>query len=243
MARKFVSAIVTTGIAVSMAALLAGCAATKQVAEVEPVGGFLPEPSALEPGKSGQAALVYLNPEARWGSYSKMLLEPVTVWTSGNSRLNQVPPEQRKALADTLYAHLHDAAAQRCQMVTEPAPGTLRVHVALVDAEASNAALNTISTYVPQARVLSTLTGYAFNDGIGLFAGSATVEGYATDAGTGTILWEGVDKRAGGDAIGTNTLNSWSDVDNAAKAWAEQLARRLAELGACPAATATAPSQ
>jgi hypothetical protein len=103
--------------------------------------------------------------------------------------------------------------------------------------------LNTISTYVPQAHVLSTLTGYAFNDGVGFFAGSATVEGYATDATTGTILWEAVDKRAGGNAIGTNTFDSWSDVDNAAKAWAEQMTRRLAELGACPGRMAKAPSQ
>ena len=239
MMHKLVSGFVTTGMAVSLTALLGGCAATKQVADVEPVGGFLPEPAALEPGKSGQTALVYLNPEARWSSYSKMLLEPVTVWTAGNSRLNTVPPEQRKALADTLYADRHEAAAQRCEMVTEPGPGTLRVHVALVDAEASNAALNTISTYVPQAHVLSSLTGYAFNDGVGFFAGSATVEGYATDATTGEVLWEGVDKRAGGNAVGTNTFNSWSDVDNAAKAWAEQMTKRLAELGACP----KAPSQ
>jgi hypothetical protein len=189
MMRRLVSAFATTGVAVSVAVLLGGCAATKQVAEVEPVGGFLPEPAALEPGKSGQTALVYLNPEARWSSYSKMLLEPVTVWTADDSRLNEVPPEQRKALADTLYADLHEAAAQRCQMVTEPGPGTLRVHIALVDAEASNAALNTISTYVPQAHVLSTLTGYAFNDGVGFFAGSATVEGYATDTATGELLW------------------------------------------------------
>jgi hypothetical protein len=61
---RFVSGFVATGIAVSMAALLGGCAVTKQVTDVKPVGGFLPEPAALEPGKSGQTALVYLNPDA-----------------------------------------------------------------------------------------------------------------------------------------------------------------------------------
>jgi Protein of unknown function (DUF3313) len=232
---KVTPEVALTIIALSMTALLGACAQTEQVTSVKPVGGFLPEPSALEPGESGQLALVYLNPDAKWGSYSKMILEPVTIWTGHDSRWDAVPAEQKDALANTLYTHLHDAAAQRCQMVTEPSPGTVRVRVALADAEPSNAALNTISTYVPQAHVLSALTGYAFNDGVGFFAGTATVEGYAADAMTGEILWQGVDKRGGGNAIGTNTLNSWNDVDNAAKAWAEQLTRRLAELGACPA--------
>jgi hypothetical protein len=30
-------------------------------------------------------------------------------------------------------------------------------------------------------------------------------------------------------------LRTWGDVDNAFKAWAEQFATRLGELGACPA--------
>ena len=31
---------------------------------------------------------------------------------------------------------------------------------------------------------------FAFNDGVGYFAGTATIEGYATDATDGTLLWE-----------------------------------------------------
>jgi hypothetical protein len=43
-----------------------------------------------------------------------------------------------------------------------------------------------------------------------------------------------VDERAGTKAWGRDTFNSWGDVDNAFKAWAEQFATRLGELGACP---------
>jgi hypothetical protein len=59
-------------------------------------------------------------------------------------------------------------------------------------------------------------------------------EGYARDAITGELLWQGVDERAGTKAWGRNTFNSWDDVDNAFKAWAAQFAKRLGELGACP---------
>ena len=47
-----------------------------------------------------------------------------------------------------------------------------------------------------------------------------------------------MNERAGTKAWGRDTFNSWDDVDNAFKAWAEQFAKRLDELGACPAVTA-----
>lgn len=103
-----------------------------------------------------------------------------------------------------------------------------------MEAEASEPALNTISTYVPQARILSTLGGYAFNSGAGVFTGSATIEAYATDATTGQLVWQAVDKRAGANAPGSDTFNSWADVDYAFKAWAKQFGERMKQLGVCP---------
>lgn len=214
-------------------ALFAACAPTTQITNVQPVDGFLPEPELLQPGKEGQAALTYLNPNANWPSYTKMILDPVTLWSGENSQLDNVPPERRQAFADALYGELYAAASTRCQMVSKPSPGAVIVRFAIVEAEASNPTLNTISTYVPQARILSTLGGYAFNDGAGVFTGSATVEGYAVDATTGEVLWQAVDKRAGANAIGSNTFNSWGDVDNAFKAWAKQFGQRMTKLGVC----------
>jgi hypothetical protein len=43
----------------------------------------------------------------------------------------------------------------------------------------------------------------------------------------GTLQWRS-------KAWGRDTFNSWDDVDSAFKAWAEQFAKRLDELGACP---------
>lgn len=67
----------------------------------------------------------------------------------------------------------------------------------------------------------------------GGFSGAATGEGYATDATTGSLLWEAVDKRGGTTALAENTLNTWLDVDHAFQAWSEQLATQLQEFGAC----------
>jgi hypothetical protein len=206
---------------------------TKQITDVQPVGGFLPNRSLLNPGGAGQAALVYRSPTANFASYNKVLLEPVAIWAPPDSQLNTVAPAQRQAVANTFYSDLYNALQKRCQMVTSPSPGTMRMRFALVDAKIPNATVNTIATYTPYASTAYSLGSLAFNNGVGYFAGTATAEGYATDATNGGLLWEAVDKRGGTTALVANTLNTWRDVDHAFQAWSEQLATRLQELGAC----------
>ena len=72
---------------------------TKQIAGVQPVGGFLPNPSLLNPGGAGQPDLVYRSPTANFASYNKVILEPVAIWAPPDSPLNTVPVEQRQAVA------------------------------------------------------------------------------------------------------------------------------------------------
>jgi hypothetical protein len=222
--------------ALAVVAALAACAPTKQVAmeKPPPASAVLPDPGLLQKGKSGEVDRVWLNPNTRWASYTKVMLDPVTIWTGRGSDMAKASPKEQKALADALYTDLHDAVAKRCQMVSEPALGTMRWHVALVDATSANPFLNTLSTYEPHVHLLDVIAGYAFNHGVAYWVGEATAEGYARDAITGELLWQGVDERAGTKAWGRNTFNSWDDVDNAFKAWAAQFAKRLGELGACP---------
>jgi Protein of unknown function (DUF3313) len=233
---KVRSEVVRPIMALTVIAALGACAETKQVAmkEPPPASAVLPEPALLQKGTTGEVDQVYLNPSADWASYTKVILDPVTIWTGPGSDMAKGSPAERKALADAFYTELHNAVAKRCQMVTEPSAGTMRWHIALVDATSANPFLNTISTYEPHIHLVDVAAGYAFDDGVAYWVGEATAEGYARDATTGTLLWEGADERAGTKAFGRDTFNSWDDVDNAFKAWAEQFARRLDELGACP---------
>jgi hypothetical protein len=207
---------------------------TRQIKDVQPVAGFLPDPSLLQPGGPGQAALVYRNATVNFAAYNKVFLDPVTIWTEPDSALNSVPESQRQAAADRFYSDLYNALSKHCQMVTSPAPGTMHLRVALTDATTPNALLNTVAHYAPYGiSTAYSLASLAFNNGVGYFAGTAAAEGYATDAATGTLLWQAVDKRGGTTALVANTLNTWRDVDNAFRAWSDKLAARLQELGAC----------
>lgn len=220
-------------LALSLALALGACAPTKQSSDFKLADGFLPKPAMLKPGKEDQAALVYIDPTVNFPSYGMILIEPVMVWTTPGTTFDKVPAEQRQAMANDLYAHLNKKISEVCDVVNAPGPGVMRIRVALIDAEQSDPVANTISTYIPQAHVLNLLSAYTFNGGVGVFTGSATAEGYATDSVTGQVLWEGADKRAGSNAIGTDTLNSWEDVYNTFDAWSDKFAKRLIALGAC----------
>jgi hypothetical protein len=65
-----------------------------------------------------------------------------------------------------------------------------------------------VATYMPDVSTGYGLASLAFSNGVGYFAGTASAEGYATGATTGTLLCEAVDKRGGTTAMAENTLNT-----------------------------------
>ena len=53
------------------------------------VTGFLgPDASKLAPGPEGGAALVWINPNAQWASYTKIQLMPVEFWATADSKVS-----------------------------------------------------------------------------------------------------------------------------------------------------------
>lgn len=207
--------------------------ATKQIDQVQPVNGFLPSPSLLQPGGNGRAALYYVNDQVPMSSYNKIMLDPVQIWTSPGSKLSAVPAKQRNAAANTFYSDLFTALNQNCAMTNTAGPGTMRMKFALVDAELPDPVVNTVATYTPYASTAYSAASFALNGGVGYFAGTATAEGYATDSKSGVLLWQAVDKRGGTTAMLENTFDTWLDVHHAFEAWAAQLAKALQREGVC----------
>jgi hypothetical protein len=101
----------------------------------------------------------------------------------------------------------------------------MRLQAALTDGEAAIPVLRTISLTVPQARALNTLK-YAAT-GTYAFIGGAQAEAKVTDAATGQLLGEGVDRRVGGGSIKAAAQWQWGDAENAMNDWATQLTERL----------------
>ena len=198
---------------------LSGCASTQQSRSVDQ-SGFLGDYSILKEGESDEALLIYKNPQANWKKYDKVLLAPVTIWVGKDSQLADVSPEDRQRMADLFYAKLHEALKSDYEMVKAPAPGVMEIHAALTEAETSNPVLDTVSSIIPQLRLLTGAKGVV--TGVSGFTGSASVEMKVTDASDKTLLAAAVNRRGGTKSL-SGVTNSWNDVEEAFRYWAEKV--------------------
>jgi len=206
--------------------LLQGCAATQQRRDVVETG-FLSDYSMLTEGKGEYEALRrYINPDADWRSYDKMILDSVTVWK--NKETKDVAPEDLQMLTDFLYTHLQEALSQDYTIVTQPGPGVIRAAFAITEAEASDPTADVVTSIIPQTRILTGTKGLVAGGKPG-FVGTAGMEAKITDAQSGKILLEAIDRRGGTKDLSGMT-NEWNDVEQAYIYWAAALRYRLCML-------------
>jgi hypothetical protein len=211
-----------------------GCAATQEAKSVEK-SGFLGDYSVLKEGqrstiKEGsedQALWVYKNPAVDWRKYRKIWLDPVTVWVNQkDSQLKDVSVEDRQRLAALLWSKLDESFRKDYQMTYEPGPDVIRIQAAITEAESSNAVLDTVTSVIPQTRLLSGMV--SLGRGVSLFTGSSSVELKITESETGTLLVAAVDRRGGTKSL-SGVTNSWNDVEEAYRFWAEKSRYRLCQ--------------
>jgi Protein of unknown function (DUF3313) len=218
-----------------LSGLTAGCAKTvseqsavvKQVESGESAasGFFGSDMSLLQPGQEGQAAMVYINPNAQWGQYDKIMLEPVQFWDSAEST---VSPSDQHTLTAYAYNKLKEDLQKNFTLVDQGGPGVLVLQLALVNASAATPGLRSVSVMIPQLRVINMAQSLA--TGSYAFVGSAEATMKATDAVTGQLLAAAIDKRAGGLAMSSAAQWKWGDSENAIDYWAEKIDSRLLQL-------------
>jgi hypothetical protein len=231
------SLVIAVGIALSLCA--AGCSTTvesqPEAAKAVESGGTLPasvtgflgqDASKLAPGPKGGAALVWVNPNAQWASYTKILLDPVQFWAAADSK---VSTSDQQILTEYFYNSLNTNIPQNgFTLADQPGPGVIRLQVALMDATTAVPGLRTISVVVPQARVLNLAQSMATDSYA--FVGSAEAEMKATDSVSGDLLAEAVDQRAGGMGLKSAASFQWGDAQNAMDYWAQTIPQRLSKL-------------
>jgi hypothetical protein len=217
---------VRIGVAVlCVVALATACTTTQQAAvkQADLKCGFLgSDCNRLTPGAKGQFDLRYVNSNANWRQYTKIIVDPVTFWGGDTTKVSTA---EQQALTDYFFQVLRERLGQKFQLVDEPGPGVMRFQAALTDAEAATPGLRTISTIVPQARALNTLKFAA--TGTYAFIGGAQAEAKLTDAVTGQLLAEGVDRRVGGGSLKDAAQWEWGDAENVMNDWATQVTERL----------------
>jgi hypothetical protein len=227
-------------VAIGLAALLldSGCSTTVASAPAaaqavesggplpSAVTGFLgPDASKLAAGPEGGAALVWVNPNAQWATYTKIQLMPVEFWAAADSKVSTA---DQATLTEYFYNQLQTNLSKSFTLVDQPGPGVMTLRVALMDATTAVPGLRTISVIVPQARVLNLAQSMATDSYA--FVGSAEAEMKLTDSVTGALLAEAVDQRAGGMGLKSAASFQWGDAQNAMDYWAQRIPNRLLAL-------------
>lgn len=217
-----------TLIATVLTISISGCADTTRDRTVH-YSGFLGDYSNLVKGDGKEAERRYLRPDVDWGSYDRVLLDPVMLWRGDQSRHDGVSSQVAQTMMNYFYQVIYkDLEEQGLDMVTSPMSNTLRVQVAVTKLEESHVVLDLVSTVVPVGLVLTGLDKAI--TGKPAFVGEAEIEFKVKDAVTGELLAAGVDHRVGGKFLLASHFTSWGEVQDMMQLWAEYGSYNLCKL-------------
>ncbi len=207
---------------------LTACDTTHQVKETrKDFSGFLGNYADLQPGGSDEANFLYIDHSVNWAKYTKIYIKNVDLWKSDelDSPLGELPPEKQQMLVNFFHTALADALSDHYQIVDQPGPDVLVVHVAITEARKCRPVLNLVSSVVPMALVVS--YGKQLITGTGTGVGEVRIEAEFTDGATGQRVAAGVDARAGTKALRTKFDGTWGDAKLAFDWWSTRLNARL----------------
>jgi len=116
------------------------------------------------------------------------------------------------------------------EFVDQAGAGTMQLRFAITQLSGQNRVSNTVGTYVPQARALSTLKKLATGKHMGV--GSVAYEAEMLDSVTGERLAASMGAITGGKQLGGSVTDKYRDFKAASDLWAGNLKRRLENLRA-----------
>ena len=206
---------------------LGGCAGSYQARDVEIQKTTLVNPTLLEKGSSEQALYRYVNPNAVIRNYDKVMIDPVLIAKDGE--LSSDEQENYQRLANNGYLYLTQELAKDYKIVSSPEPGTMRVQMAIIDADSSKPGRYVLSSVMPIGIGLNAVKYAATGkqSGVGEISGEMKV----TDASSGEILGAAIDRRVGGKAP-EGAVDRWYNADEALKFWAKRLSYVLCNMRA-----------
>ncbi len=223
---RFLSGILAGGLLLGLTA----CSTTHQVRGSMDESGFLKDYSLMKPGKGDQAKMLYINQDVNWAKFTKVYIEPVELWKGDDkdSPMGKLDKEDQQLLINYFHTALSNALSKDYTIVDQAGPDTLVLHAALTEAKKCRPVSNLVSSVVPMGMGVSLLKRVVFGTGLGV--GECQVEAEFTDGGTGQIVAEAMDRRAGTKALRTKFDGTFGDVKLCMDYWSTRCAFVLEKL-------------
>ena len=185
----------------------------------------LVNPDILVQGADDKALYRYVNPKADVKQYTKVMIDPVLVY--GYAGLDKDELENHQKLANNAFVYVTQELEKDYQIVKASESGTLRIKMAIVNADSAKPVRNTFSTLIPVGMGLSLVKYAATGKQVGV--GEITMQIKITDASTGELLGAALDRRVGGKEL-SKLWSRWNNADDALKYWAKRLSFTLCEM-------------
>ncbi|QXZ81373.1 MULTISPECIES: DUF3313 domain-containing protein [Rhizobium] len=171
-------------------AVTAGCTTTGPV-----VYDGLASASVLKPNpndQNGREPFVFRG-DISFRQYTRMIVDPVTVYAGADAQFGKVSAEDKQALARYMQSEFTDKLKTRFSIVTAPQPNTLRLHLTLTGAKANTPVLGTLSHFDVAGGVYNGVQ--AVRGGEGSMTGSVNYAVEVYDATTSRLLLAYVSKQ------------------------------------------------
>jgi len=208
--------------------LVGDCTATRERRGAPETSGFLGDYSQLQKNPDYPGALVYIKPGVTWSRYDAIQLKSAQLYLDESTR--KLSAEDQERLTGMLYNTMSDELGKYFTLTNTPGPNVLALRIALTQAQGARVVARTVTTVIPQLRLLTTVMGLATDTAATV--GSATVEMEALDSTTGERVGAAVDARAGTKALfAKRAYEQWGDVQAAMDYWSKRLTWQIARHG------------
>lgn len=136
-----------------------GCATTKPVdyRNLDSAAQLAPNPQ----DKNGHMPFYYSAADAQLGTYTRIMLDPVAVYSGADEQFGKLSDTDRQKLAVYMQAQFDHALGQKYTLTSVPGPQTLRIHLTLTGASTTVPVLSTVKQVMPVGAVLGTVKSVA----------------------------------------------------------------------------------
>jgi hypothetical protein len=218
--RRTASAALLTG-----AVAVAGCASSLPPVAYEQ----LPSATLLRPVKNSEEPFQYRSAMADLRGYSKLAIDPVTIYSGPDAQFGSVSQEDRQIVADYMGRTFIEVLGKRYRIVAAPQPGAARLHLTLTGLKTSTPVLSTVSHIVPFGLVANGVRKAEGDDGT--FYGSVSYAAELFDASTGDLLRAYVMKETAGALDVTASVGTLDAARSGVRIGAQRLQDELSKDG------------
>ncbi|TDR53042.1 MULTISPECIES: DUF3313 domain-containing protein [Halomonas] len=181
---------------------------------------FIEEMPELSQDPDRAGAMIWESPDFRREDYTRVMIEPITIYISPESKEKGLRANELKALADGFVEAVTISLEPEVPVVSQPGPGVLYIRAALVDVKMDNKKRGLMG-YTPIGFVVTAAANAA---GARIILSDAVLEVEVLDSVSGKRLGVLTDK-APSSADGENL--SWDSISQTLTYYAGRFKQRM----------------